>query len=144
MYRWTEGYRPVELSVRDKKLTLRVGDGYLCRDQEMPYYERGQVLLGTSSTAYGPKQLNQVAEGAVGGGGGEVVRDSAPIRTSIPQPFAMSSPTATTKDFAPLRADYAFFETHATEAAEDLRAYAAHVRDLTAGAGPVRMLDFGC
>jgi SAM-dependent methyltransferase len=56
----------------------------------------------------------------------------------------MSSTLATTKDFSPLRADYTFFETHATEAAEDLRAYASHVQSVAAGDGPIRLLDFGC
>jgi trans-aconitate 2-methyltransferase len=50
----------------------------------------------------------------------------------------------TSKDFAPIQADYAFFEDHATEAAADVAGYAPHVRPLAAAGGPVRVLDFGC
>lgn len=53
--------------------------------------------------------------------------------------------TATTKDFGPIRDSYAFFEDHATEAAEDIRAYAPYVHALADEVeGPLRMLDFGC
>lgn len=48
------------------------------------------------------------------------------------------------KDFGPIAEDYAFFETHATEAEEDARAYAVHLAAAVPGTGPVRMLDFGC
>lgn len=51
---------------------------------------------------------------------------------------------STTKNFDPIRDDYAFFEQHATEADEDLRAYAPLVRAQVAGDGPIRMLDYGC
>ena len=54
----------------------------------------------------------------------------------------MSTPT--TKSFADIREDYAFFETHATEAAADVRAYIPHLKPLLDGAGPLRLLDFGC
>ncbi len=38
-----------------------------------------------------------------------------------------------------------FFEAHATEAVQDLRAYAAHVHALTTKkSGLIRVLDFGC
>jgi trans-aconitate 2-methyltransferase len=50
----------------------------------------------------------------------------------------------TTKSFDPIRDDYAFFEEHATEAEEDVRAYAPLVRAQVAGEGPIQMLDFGC
>jgi SAM-dependent methyltransferase len=50
----------------------------------------------------------------------------------------------TTKNFDPIRSDYAFFEEHATEADEDLRAYAPLMRAQVAGDGPIRMLDYGC
>lgn len=49
-----------------------------------------------------------------------------------------------TKDFGPIRDDYRFFEEHATEADEDIRAYAPLVRAQLAGDRPVRMLDYGC
>lgn len=49
-----------------------------------------------------------------------------------------------TKDFGPVRADYAYFEDHATEAAEDARAYAPHVQSLASAKRSIRMLDFGC
>jgi trans-aconitate 2-methyltransferase len=48
------------------------------------------------------------------------------------------------KDFGPIAEDYAFFETHTTEAAEDARAYLERLRDVVPATGPVRMLDFGC
>ena len=48
------------------------------------------------------------------------------------------------KPFGPIRSDYAFFQAHATEAAEDLRAYLPHLAPLAAGDGPVEVLDFGC
>ena len=51
---------------------------------------------------------------------------------------------ATTKDFAPILSDYAFFETHATEAERDAAAYAGQIAGLTAGGRTLRMLDFGC
>src|SRR5262249_54445004 len=47
------------------------------------------------------------------------------------------------KNFGPIRDDYLFFEEHATEAAEDLRAYLPHVHALATESGPIRMLDFG-
>ncbi|SIN72042.1 trans-aconitate 2-methyltransferase [Singulisphaera sp. GP187] len=52
--------------------------------------------------------------------------------------------TATEKDFAPIQSDYEFFVTHATEAEADLAAYLDWLRECPLGAGPVRILDFGC
>jgi trans-aconitate 2-methyltransferase len=48
------------------------------------------------------------------------------------------------KDFGPIADDYAFFETHATEAAEDARAYVEQLAGFVPAEGPIRMLDFGC
>jgi SAM-dependent methyltransferase len=48
------------------------------------------------------------------------------------------------KDFGPIADDYAFFETHATEAAEDSRAYVERLAGVVPAEGPVHMLDFGC
>jgi len=48
------------------------------------------------------------------------------------------------KNFGPIRDDYTFFEEHATEAAQDLLAYAPYLPSLTIESGPIRMLDFGC
>lgn len=48
------------------------------------------------------------------------------------------------KDFGPIADDYAFFEEHATEAEQDLRAYQECLRELAPARGTVRMLDFGC
>lgn len=51
-----------------------------------------------------------------------------------------------TKDFGPIKSDYAFFEDHSTEADEDLAGYAAILQSTLAGrskSSPVRMLDFG-
>src|SRR5262245_4244845 len=48
------------------------------------------------------------------------------------------------KDFGPISDDYAFFETHATEAEQDSRAYVARFANIVPTAGPIRLLDFGC
>jgi SAM-dependent methyltransferase len=48
------------------------------------------------------------------------------------------------KDFTPIQNDYAFFETHATEAEADLDAYAERLGSFEPPAGAIRMLDFGC
>jgi SAM-dependent methyltransferase len=48
------------------------------------------------------------------------------------------------KDFGAIVDDYSFFERHATEAREDVRAYAEEVSGLLPASGVVRMLDFGC
>ncbi|HEX5104426.1 MAG TPA: class I SAM-dependent methyltransferase [Pirellulaceae bacterium] len=50
----------------------------------------------------------------------------------------------TTKDFAPILSDYAFFEARATEAVNDAAAYARVIAPLVAAGQPLRMLDFGC
>jgi SAM-dependent methyltransferase len=48
------------------------------------------------------------------------------------------------KDFGAIADDYAFFETHATEAEADVRAYATQLAGLSPDGGTVRRLDFGC
>jgi trans-aconitate 2-methyltransferase len=48
------------------------------------------------------------------------------------------------KDFGPIADDYAFFETHATEAANDAQAYLERLTGVVPAAGPIRLLDFGC
>lgn len=48
------------------------------------------------------------------------------------------------KDFGTIADDYLFFEHHATEAREDVRAYAEELRGVLPAAGVVRILDFGC
>ena len=48
------------------------------------------------------------------------------------------------KDFGPIADDYAFFETHATEAANDAEAYVKRLEGSVPVAGPIRLLDFGC
>ncbi|MBL9165214.1 MAG: methyltransferase domain-containing protein [Planctomycetaceae bacterium] len=48
------------------------------------------------------------------------------------------------KDFGAIADDYSFFEHHATEAREDVRAYAEELHGLLPTTGVVRMLDFGC
>ncbi|HKA56418.1 MAG TPA: class I SAM-dependent methyltransferase [Candidatus Binatia bacterium] len=53
----------------------------------------------------------------------------------------MSVPSS--KNFGPIRDEYRFFEEHATEAAEDVRAYLPHVHALATEGAPIRMLDFG-
>src|SRR5262245_4256667 len=48
------------------------------------------------------------------------------------------------KDFGPIADDYAFFENHATEAAQDARAYVEHLGNIVPAERTLRMLDFGC
>ena len=48
------------------------------------------------------------------------------------------------KDFGAIADDYSFFERHATEAREDVRAYAEDLHGVVRPAGLVRMLDYGC
>jgi trans-aconitate 2-methyltransferase len=48
------------------------------------------------------------------------------------------------KDFAPIQGDFAFFVAHSTEADSDLDAYADRLGSFAPGAGPIRVLDFGC
>jgi SAM-dependent methyltransferase len=48
------------------------------------------------------------------------------------------------KDFGPIADDYAFFESHATEAAEDARAYVERLAGVVPAEGSIRWLDFGC
>jgi trans-aconitate 2-methyltransferase len=69
----------------------------------------------------------------------------------------LTTPSAA-KDFGPIRDDYAFFETHATEAEQDLAAYVPRFRDAVtrrvaefdsisaerAASQQCRVLDFGC
>ncbi len=55
----------------------------------------------------------------------------------------------TTKDFGPIRDEYAFFAAHATEAENDLAAYLPGFRGslsrrLASPDAPCRLLDFGC
>jgi trans-aconitate 2-methyltransferase len=52
--------------------------------------------------------------------------------------------TTASKDFAPILDDYAFFETHATEAERDAATYARQLAPLLAGDNSIRLLDFGC
>jgi trans-aconitate methyltransferase len=48
------------------------------------------------------------------------------------------------KNFEPIADDYAFFEASATEAEEDVLAYAMQLTGFATESGVVRMLDFGC
>src|SRR5262245_60406276 len=48
------------------------------------------------------------------------------------------------KDFGPIANDYAFFESHATEAEQDALAYVERLREIVPPQGVLRMLDFGC
>src|SRR5581483_5230206 len=48
------------------------------------------------------------------------------------------------KDFGPIADDYAFFQTHATEAEQDARAYVERLAGVVPVKGPIRLLDFGC
>jgi trans-aconitate 2-methyltransferase len=48
------------------------------------------------------------------------------------------------KDFGLIADDYVFFESHATEAEHDARAYAGQLTGIQPIGGKVRLLDFGC
>jgi trans-aconitate 2-methyltransferase len=48
------------------------------------------------------------------------------------------------KDFGPIADDYAFFETHATEAEQDSRAYVERLAQFVPADRAIRFLDFGC
>jgi SAM-dependent methyltransferase len=48
------------------------------------------------------------------------------------------------KSFGPIRDAYTFFQQHATEAEEDIRAYLPHIHSLVQGDSLLRILDFGC
>jgi SAM-dependent methyltransferase len=48
------------------------------------------------------------------------------------------------KDFGPIADDYAFFETHSTEAENDSRAYLDRLASNVPAEGTIRLLDFGC
>ena len=48
------------------------------------------------------------------------------------------------KDFGLIADDYAFFESHATEAEQDARAYLKYLGKIVPTERTLRMLDFGC
>jgi trans-aconitate methyltransferase len=48
------------------------------------------------------------------------------------------------KDFGPIADDYAFFESQATQAEQDSRAYVARLAGIVPAEGMIRLLDFGC
>ncbi|HSS25972.1 MAG TPA: methyltransferase domain-containing protein [Mycobacterium sp.] len=48
------------------------------------------------------------------------------------------------KDFGEIASEYAFFEQHATQAQEDVRAYQAHLATIKPAGRTVNFLDFGC
>ena len=48
------------------------------------------------------------------------------------------------KDFGPIADDYAFFEAHATEAEQDLRAFMERLAGMVPAGGVLRFLDYGC
>jgi SAM-dependent methyltransferase len=48
------------------------------------------------------------------------------------------------KPFWPIRDAYTFFQQHATETEEDIRAYLPHIHGVSMGDSPLRTLDFGC
>ena len=48
------------------------------------------------------------------------------------------------KDFGRIADDYAFFESHATQAEHDSRAYVDRLAGIVPAEGTIRLLDFGC
>jgi SAM-dependent methyltransferase len=48
------------------------------------------------------------------------------------------------KDFGAIADDYVFFESHATQAEHDARAYVDRLAGIVPVEGPIRLLDFGC
>jgi trans-aconitate 2-methyltransferase len=67
--------------------------------------------------------------------------ESRPFRNEIEENPMSKHPA---KDFGPIADDYAFFETHATEAEHDARAYVARLAGIEPAGGTIRLLDFGC
>ncbi|WP_145428948.1 hypothetical protein [Symmachiella dynata] len=56
-YRW-KGEQPFWMSVENKKLNLKIGNRTaVIRDMPLPNYQRGQIILGTYDTRYGPKDI---------------------------------------------------------------------------------------
>lgn len=53
-------------------------------------------------------------------------------------------PVKKVEDFDPIAADYAFFETHATEAEQDVKAVHRHAKVWRTGTQALHFLDFGC
>jgi SAM-dependent methyltransferase len=51
---------------------------------------------------------------------------------------------SSSKPFGLIRDAYAFFQQHATETEEDIRAYLPHIQGVLMGDSPLRTLDFGC
>jgi SAM-dependent methyltransferase len=51
---------------------------------------------------------------------------------------------SSSKPFGPIHDAYAFFQQHATETEEDIRAYLPHIQGVSMGDSPLRTLDFGC
>ena len=46
------------MSVENKKLNLKIGNRTaVIRDMPLPNYQRGQIILGTYDTRYGPKDI---------------------------------------------------------------------------------------
>ncbi len=52
-----KGDQQFRLSIKDKQLTLKVGDEVLTEKFLLPNYHTGELILGTYTTPYGPKPL---------------------------------------------------------------------------------------
>jgi hypothetical protein len=51
---------------------------------------------------------------------------------------------SSSQPFGPIRDAYTFFQQHATETEEDIRAYLPDIHDVLRADSPLRTLDFGC
>src|SRR5262245_33685493 len=99
---------------------------------------RSRAEPGNEITAFSPPLARFLPSPLAGPASGERARDGySPTRGD-----SMSKNPA--KDFGPIADDYAFFETHATEAANDSGAYVQRLARSVPAEGPIRMLDFGC
>jgi trans-aconitate 2-methyltransferase len=108
---------------------------YLDAYRGMPAYWRG-VLEGAELPPYASTSSMTLPWSIVAWRRRMASRDARPT----------GGPTMTgdtTKAFAPIRDDNAFFETHSSEAENDLKGYARSLAGFDRGR-PVRLLDFGC
>lgn len=55
-YAW-RGEQPVNLTVKDKVLNLRVGKAHVLEEQQLSEYAVGDVILGVYDTRYGPRPV---------------------------------------------------------------------------------------
>lgn len=55
-YSW-KGAERLRMTLKEKKLSLKIGDEMIVNDYEYPNYSAGDLIIGTYDTQYGPKRL---------------------------------------------------------------------------------------